>query len=316
MFRTSSQKKNLFKNVEEIRIAREKVNKEFLVDHPQCAPYALTPEEERLLCRKFEREMLRFCSVFEPQLFRSVKCTALSYIRRFYMSYSVMEFYPQNVMLLCVYLACKVDEYNICIDKFVAMLEETLQDETGSFILGNELLLMEALKFSLTVHNSYRPLDGFISQLKHTIPDVTFDEAKIRGKAESFISDAMLTDATLLYTPSQIALAALNYSAENAGLSLSSFITHIVPGEEGRQRLSSRLAEIRQHLQLNYKFSITQSKLKELEEKVNRIGATLEQLSSQASQSSLEPSQDLQDLAPISKRRKTVDEDIMEAEEI
>ena len=27
------------------------------------------------------------------------------------------------------------------------------------------------------------------------------------------------------------------------------------------------------------------------------------------------PSQDLQDLAPISKRRKTVDEDIMEADE-
>ena len=63
MFRTSSQKKNLFKNVEEIRIAREKVNKEFLVNNPQCASYALTPEEERLLCRKFEREMLRFCSV-------------------------------------------------------------------------------------------------------------------------------------------------------------------------------------------------------------------------------------------------------------
>jgi len=246
--------------------------------------------------------------VFEPQLFRSVKCTALSYIRRFYMSYSVMEFYPQNVMLLCVYLACKVDEYNICIDKFVAMLEETLQDETGSFILTNELLLMEALKFSLTVHNSYRPLDGFINQLKHSLPD--FDESKIRGKAESFINDAMLTDATLLYTPSQIALAALNYSAENAGLSLTSFITTIVPGEEERQRLSSRLAEIRQHLQLNYKFSITQSTLKELEERVNKIGTTLDP-SSQTSQSSLEPSQDL---APISKRRKTVDEDMLDSE--
>jgi hypothetical protein len=24
-----------------------------------------------------------------------------------------MEFYPQNVMLLCVYFACKVDEYTI-----------------------------------------------------------------------------------------------------------------------------------------------------------------------------------------------------------
>ena len=60
----------------------------------------------------------------------------------------------------------------------------------------------------------------------------------------------------------RLLLTDLFYSVENAGLSLSSFITHIVPGEEERQRLSSRLAEIRQHLQLNYKFSITQSKLK------------------------------------------------------
>ena len=88
--------------------------------------------------------------------------------------------WQQNVeQLLCldllVHNPMSIDKFHPTgIDKFVAMLEETLQDETGSFILSNELLLMEALKFSLTVHNSYRPLDGFIIQFKkHTDPNVT-----------------------------------------------------------------------------------------------------------------------------------------------
>lgn len=89
------------------------------------------------------------------------------------------------------------------------MLEESLQYETGSFILGNEFLLMEALNYSLTVYNSYRPLDGFLIELKDRLSSESSE--CLKKHALSFINDAILTDATLLYSPSQIALSALVY---------------------------------------------------------------------------------------------------------
>ena len=89
------------------------------------------------------------------------------------------------------------------------MLEESLQFETGSFILGNEFLLMEALDYSLTVYNSYRPLDGFLIELEHKLSKESAD--CLKSHALSFINDAILTDATLIYSPSQIALSSLVY---------------------------------------------------------------------------------------------------------
>ena len=89
------------------------------------------------------------------------------------------------------------------------MLEESLQYETGSFILSNEFLLMEALDYSLTVYNSYCPLDGFFIEIKEKYGRDISD--CLKKHSLSFINDAILTDATLLYSPSQIALAALVY---------------------------------------------------------------------------------------------------------
>lgn len=89
------------------------------------------------------------------------------------------------------------------------MLEESLQAETGSFMLGNEFLLMEALDYSLTVYNSFNPLDGFLVELKNKYGDENMPILK--KHALSFINDAILTDATFLFSPSQIALAALVY---------------------------------------------------------------------------------------------------------
>lgn len=89
------------------------------------------------------------------------------------------------------------------------MLDESLQYQTGSFILSNEFLLMEALDYSLTVYNSYRPLDGFFIELNNRYGNEKCD--CLQKHASTFINDAILTDVTLLYSPSQIALAALVY---------------------------------------------------------------------------------------------------------
>ena len=63
MFHSSKQRDMLFKCEEDVTLARKSVNQYFKDVHPECAEFFIAPEDERLLCRKFERELLRFCKV-------------------------------------------------------------------------------------------------------------------------------------------------------------------------------------------------------------------------------------------------------------
>jgi len=50
---------------------------------------------------------------------RSVVATAITYYKRFYLNNSVMDFHPKHFLVTCVYLACKVDEFNVSMTQFV-----------------------------------------------------------------------------------------------------------------------------------------------------------------------------------------------------
>ena len=67
--------------------------------------------------------------------------------------------------LTCVYLACKVDEFNVSIAQFVGNLKGD-REKFANIILGFELLLMDKLHYHLTVHNPFRPLEGFFIDIK------------------------------------------------------------------------------------------------------------------------------------------------------
>ena len=64
-----------------------------------------------------------------------------------------------------MYLASKVEEFNVSITQFVGNLKGDREKFTNT-ILSFELLLMKKLHYHLTVHNPYRPLEGFIIDLK------------------------------------------------------------------------------------------------------------------------------------------------------
>ena len=53
----------MFNSERDIQEKRGAVNEKFKEENPACSEYFMTPEEERLLCQKFERELLRFCKV-------------------------------------------------------------------------------------------------------------------------------------------------------------------------------------------------------------------------------------------------------------
>lgn len=160
--------------------------------------------------------------------------------------------------LTCAYLACKVDEFNVSSTQFVANLVQESpagQERVAEQILEYELLLIQQLNFHLVVHNPYRPMEGLLIDLKvggvlqsvdrgvctqrflcstllHSCffvffmiyPQTRFptmeNPESLRKSADDFMTQASLTDAGLLFPPSQIALTAILNSASRAGLSM------------------------------------------------------------------------------------------------
>lgn len=90
-------------------------------------------------------------------------------------------------------------------------------------ILSNELLLMQQLNYYLTVHNPFRPIEGFLIDIKTRCSLVNPD--RLRVGIEEFIDKTFLTDACLLFAPSQLALAAVLHAASKEQENLDSYVT-------------------------------------------------------------------------------------------
>jgi len=101
----------------------------------------------------------------------------------------------------CAYLSCKVEEFNLTLNQFLANIRGD-REKASDIILTNEPVLMSALKFHLTVHNSYRPLEGLLLDIKTRYPQ--YDVEAIHKTAEEFLDRALLSDASLLFAPSQV----------------------------------------------------------------------------------------------------------------
>ncbi|KAI1239731.1 hypothetical protein IHE44_0011159 [Lamprotornis superbus] len=188
---------------------------------PQGDLVLLEPHEELALCKYYEKRLLDFCAAFKPAMPRSVVGTACMYFKRFYLNNSVMEYHPRIIMLTCAFLACKVDEFNVSSAQFVGNLRESPlgQEKALEQILEYELLLIQQLNFHLIIHNPYRPFEGFLIDIKTRYPVLENPEV-LRKTADDFLNRVALTDAYLLFTPSQIALTAILSSGSRAGINM------------------------------------------------------------------------------------------------
>lgn len=68
----------------------------------------LSHTDERTLLRFYELQLRDFCRRFNPPMPRATVATALHYFKRFYLRNSVMDYHPKEILVTCVYLACKV----------------------------------------------------------------------------------------------------------------------------------------------------------------------------------------------------------------
>lgn len=109
-------------------------------------------------------------------------------------------------------------------------------------ILSNELLLMQELNYNLTVHNPFRPVEGFLIDIKTRCQMPNPD--RLRGGIEDFLDRSFLTDACLIYAPSQIALAAVLHAASKEQENLDSYVTDSLFAES-RDKLTLLIEAVR-----------------------------------------------------------------------
>ncbi|XP_072387025.1 cyclin-H [Diabrotica undecimpunctata] len=249
MFPTSTQCKYwMFSSEDELNKLREKANSKHIQIYSRQAPdipkhdYFLTPEEEKTMVKRYELHLRDFCKRFQPPMPRYVVGTAFHYFKRFYIHNSVMNFHPKEIMVTCIYLASKVEEFNVSIQQFVANIKGD-RDKATDIILNNELLLMEQLNFHLSIHNPYRPVEGLLIDIKTRTN--LHDPERLRPGTEHFLERTLLTDAILLYSPSQVALAAVLHAASKLQENLDSYVTDTLFGVDGRDKLSELIEAVR-----------------------------------------------------------------------
>uniref|UniRef100_A0A0E0EUQ4 Cyclin-H1-1 n=1 Tax=Oryza meridionalis TaxID=40149 RepID=A0A0E0EUQ4_9ORYZ len=163
-------------------------------DHGSSGVKPLSCEEERLMRVFYEQKIQEVCSAFKFP--HKIQATAIIYFKRFYLQWSVMEHHPKHIMLTCIYSSCKVEENHVSAEELGKGIQQDHQ-----IILNNEMIVLKSLDFDLIVYAPYRSIEGFVDDMED-----------LRQTAISQVDKMMLTDAPLLYTPGQLALAALHKS--------------------------------------------------------------------------------------------------------
>ena len=250
MFPTSSQKKHwMFKDEEDIAIRRKETNQRFIEKHGGSVPdekraeFFLTPAEEKVITQYYECHLRDFCKVFQPPMPKAVSGTASHYFKRFYMHSSVMDFHPKGILVTCVYLSCKVEEFNVSIGQFVANVKGDKEKATD-IILNNELTVMHGVNYHLTVHNPFRPVEGLLIDIKTRCPNLQNPD-RLRPIIDEFLEAVFFTDAVLLFAPAQIALAAILYAVSRVQENLDAYVTSQLLAAAARPQLQALVEAVR-----------------------------------------------------------------------
>ncbi|KAE9619662.1 putative cyclin [Lupinus albus] len=174
--------------------------------HSRTKPLSI--DEEQCIRVFFENKIQEVCKSF--QFPHKIQATALIYFKRFFLQWSVMEHQPKNIMLTCIYAACKIEENHVSAEE----LGKGIQQD-HHMILNNEMIIYQSLEFDLIVYAPYRSVEGFINDMQEfcNADDDFLQMLKtLQDTARSEVDKMMLTDAPLLFPPGQLALAALHNS--------------------------------------------------------------------------------------------------------
>ncbi|KAF2715959.1 hypothetical protein K431DRAFT_279904 [Polychaeton citri CBS 116435] len=201
-------------------------------DGSAALPKDLLTEEEEL------RLVQRYCHVLRTtsDFFKwdnKVKATAVQFLKRFYLSNSCLTYPPLDIYKTVLYIASKAETTHTNVHEFGRRIATDPE-----IVLAPEYKVMQSLRFTLDVRQPWRGLKGMLMELLNiaegeqdmlalepppagsktlwTVPSRVreqhlADRVNAAYSAAKLLLDApaLLTDAYLLYTPSQIAFASL-----------------------------------------------------------------------------------------------------------
>jgi cyclin H len=120
-------------------------------------------------------------------------------------------------------MAAKSNEYFKNVDEFVRMLPEE-QSITGDAILASELLIITSIRFHLYIFEPYSSWNGYRLDLRPFIVDQDRWSSWM-DKAKNYLDHILLTtDVSFLYMPSQIALSAVRWAAQELEISMDDYM--------------------------------------------------------------------------------------------
>ena len=135
---------------------------------------------------------------------------------------------PADFVHIATFLANKTEDVHCSLSQFCRLLQ--LKDQSWSKL---ELTMLHWLNSDLVVYHAYTPLRGFLFAMRHggVLADDAAEEA-LTTAAHAFIRRTLLTDASLLHTPSQVALAAVLHAADNTGAAVETWVKSQFGGNE------------------------------------------------------------------------------------
>lgn len=162
----------------------------------------LTVADEQNLVKFYLHKIPQLSKAF--QFNDAVASTGMSYLKRFYLRNTCMDYHPKNIMLTCLFLATKTENQLISINTFAAKLKGT----TPADILSLEFLVSQSLRFQFKVHHAHLAAYGLFLDLQTIAQDTPISTIEqVFTQASALIKIARLSDLEFFYMPSQIALA-------------------------------------------------------------------------------------------------------------
>jgi cyclin H len=152
------------------------------------------------------------------------QATAVQYLKRFYITNSLMTYHPTSILKTALFFATKTENHYFRLTKFADAIGKTKAED----VLASEFLLTQGLRFTFDVRHPFRALEGAVMEMQayaNSIPPMPGREVvsvpselgnlsrrvrEAHGKAREYLkTSALLTDVYFHYTPSQIMFASL-----------------------------------------------------------------------------------------------------------
>lgn len=153
------------------------------------------------------------------------QASAVQYLKRFYITNSIMTYAPADILKTALFFATKTENHYYRLSKFAVDFGNNTKAED---ILASEFLLTQGLRFTFDVRHPFRALEGASMEINAIaeagipslpsggdtgarLPDLVKRNKAAHGLAREYLkTSALITDVYFHYTPSQIMLAALS----------------------------------------------------------------------------------------------------------